>query len=326
MDDRRSDVSKKESARGSRSGRRRLRHVAAAAIVLALAIGALAGRLRPDRTWPAGNRDLVIVHITDTHLSSDPNGPVATPWIHKIIIDGYKLHRKCLGKSVALFEEAVRLVNEKVHPDLVVITGDIVDRANDVKAWKEADRIIREIESPVLVVQGDHDAPAGAKMFEKYCGPLYRETVIGETPFFVLPFNADEATLRRFGRDFAGTPSRTGLKVLCIHRMLKASWLMRKLSKAFYCPTLLSPHRAWLLKMLHGSKDKVLVLCGHSHTNYVSRDGNILHVCTSALVEYPHEIRVLYVTGNRVRDRVLRLSRLRKMKPRPRKRRKGREW
>jgi len=299
MGDRRSDVSKKESARGSRSGRRRLRHVAAAAIVLALAIGALAGRLRPDRTWPAGNRDLVIVHITDTHLSSDPNGPVATPWIHKIIIDGYKLHRKCLGKSVALFEEAVRLVNEKVHPDLVVITGDIVDRANDVKAWKEADRIIREIESPVLVVQGDHDAPAGPEMFEKHCGPLYRTTTVKGTPFFVLPFNADNATLNRFESDLARTESGSGLKVLCVHRMLKAAWLMRKLSKAFCCPTLLSPRRAQLLKVLRSCQDRVLVLRGYSHTNYVNRDGNILHVCTSALVECPHEMRVLRLSALR---------------------------
>jgi len=291
--------------------RRRVLRIAAALFVAGVAWFAVAAwRNRDGR-----NADLVVVHLTDLHLSTRPNGATDTPWTHKIIIGGYKLHRKCLGRSVELFEEAVRLVNEKVHPDLVVITGDIVDQAKDINAWKAAARIIREIRAPVLVVQGDHDAPAGPETFEKYCGPLYRTAVIKGVPFFVLPFNADEATLNRFEHDCAGTTSASGLKVLCIHRMLKASWLMRKLSKAFYCPTLLSPHRARLLRTLRNSQDNVLVLCGHSHTNYVSRDGNILHVCTSSLAEYPHEMRVLRITGRRVESRVLRLSALRKKQP-----------
>ncbi|NOY81501.1 MAG: hypothetical protein GXP31_10915 [Kiritimatiellaeota bacterium] len=296
---------------------RRGRILRCAGTIVVVALGtwlghAVWGRVRSGEAGDA----MVIAHITDTHLSTAPSGATTTPWTHKIIVGGYKLHKKCLGRSVQLFEETVRLINEKVQPDLVVITGDIVDRAGDAAAWREAARIIREIEAPVLVAQGDHDAPAGPEAFRKYCGPLYCKTAIRGVPFFALPFKANEATLQRFEQDFSRASSRIGLKVLSIHRMLKASWLMRELSRAFYCPTLLSPHRAELLQILHRDTGQVLVLCGHSHTNTVSRDGNILHVCTSSLVEYPHEIRLVYLTGRRVRSRVVRLSSLRKQRSR----------
>ncbi len=281
---------------------------------LAAALGIGAAACYSVNAWRRpcrGKSDLVVVQLTDLHLSTRPGGPTRTPWFCKISVDGYKLHRKCLGNSIRLFRRAVRVINEQIHPDLVVITGDIVDRPGDAGAWEQAGRILHQIRAPLLVVQGDHDAGAGPKMFEKYCGPLYRSTVVHGIPFFVLPYNADRATLARFARDFSRAPSATGLAVVCIHRMLKAPWLMRTLSKKFYGSVLLSPHQQQLVRLLHAARGRVLVLCGHSHTDYVKQDGNILHVCTSALVEYPHEIRVLCIRGNQVHSRLLRIDRSR---------------
>jgi len=263
--------------------------------------------IAPDRIIdrPA---DLTIVHLTDLHLSTKANGNVETPWTHKIMVGGYKLHRKCLGRTASLLEQAVQAINTRIQPDVVVITGDIVDRGSDEVAFEKARELIRQIQCPVIVAEGDHDVAGKRHPFEQYFGERDGVRTVKGHELLFIPFAPSQATLARLEGRTTGSRSK-GLKVLCMHRMLRASPLMKKLSKK-YCSTILSPSRDAVLAMLKDSDGQFLVLCGHSHTNYRKTDGNILHLCTSSLAEYPHELRIVKITDGKIANKVLRIDKI----------------
>lgn len=254
--------------------------------------------------------DLTVVHLTDLHLSSR-GGVTATPWTHKIVIDGYKLHRTCTGKSLDLLAQAVAVINGKIKPDVVVITGDIVDSGDDVEALEKGATILRRLNCPVIIAKGDHD-PAGTDAntgrWMPALGPLDGVTNVNGVDFFYIPFESDGGTFKRLADSISGAQGKNQPKFLCLHRMLYASWLMQAFSKRTYGSQLLSPDRETILEVLGKSSDRWLVLCGHSHTNYETTRGNITEFCTSSLAEYPHELRILKVKGGDVRTAVVRLD------------------
>ena len=297
-------MKKVEAAREAPEGRRSLPTLALVAVVLAGLLTSCA-LTAPDRaiSRPA---DLTIVHLTDLHLSSTAGGNVGTPWTHKIIVGGYKLHRKCLGRTASLLEQAVQAINTRIRPDVVVITGDIVDRGSDEAAFRKARELIRQIQCLVVVVEGDHDVGGEGHPFARYLGERDGVRTMKGHDFFFIPFAPDRGTLARLESRIAG-PRPGNLGILCMHRMLRASYLMKKLSRK-YCSTILSPSKDAVLAMLKGSNERFLVLCGHSHTNYRRKDGRILHLCTSSLAEYPHELRIVKITGGKVATKVLRLD------------------
>ena len=45
-----------------------------------------------------GDAELTVAQLSDLHLASS-GGIQETPWVNKIIIGGYKLHKPCIGKS-----------------------------------------------------------------------------------------------------------------------------------------------------------------------------------------------------------------------------------
>lgn len=254
--------------------------------------------------------DLTIVHLTDLHLSSRTNTYDDVHWTHKVSIGGYKLHKTRLGKSISLFEQAIRLINTRIRPDIVVITGDTVNSGSDEAAFRKARELVQRIECPVIVTDGDHD-PAGGKgsLFGKHFGSGEGSLTLKGCNFFFMPYESDEAALQRLGRRISDSNSGK-YSVLCMHRMLRASFIMKKLSKK-YTSTILSPNRERILDIMEKNRsEKFVVLCGHSHTNYQKKDGNIFHICTSSLAEYPHEFRVVKFIDGKIKTGVYRLSML----------------
>jgi len=249
------------------------------------------------------NAELTVVHLTDLHLST--RGRVTdTPWTHKIAIGGYKLHKPCTGKSFDLLEKAVAVVNGKIKPDVVVITGDIVDRGDDGEALKKGAEIIRKLNCPVVIAQGDHDKVGDR--WESVFGNRDGLSEVKGFSFFHIPFESDAGTFKRLEERINGAQGKNRTKFLCMHRMLYASWLMNALSKRFYGRTaLLSPDHETIVNVLGKTADRWIVLCGHSHTTHEETHGNITEFCTSSLAEYPHELRILKVKGGKIRTAVV---------------------
>jgi len=253
--------------------------------------------------------ELTVVHLADLHLSTI--GKVTeTPWTHKIEIGGYKLHKTCTGKSFELFERAVASINEKIKPDLVVITGDLVDRGDDVEALKKGHETLGKLKCPLLISKGDHDVaskPENKPSFESVFGKLSGSKSAKGHSFIYIPFESNEETFKELEKNISA--SGNGINFLCMHRMLWASWGMNELSKK-YCSTLLSPDSDKIIKLLGNSPGHWVVLCGHSHTNYKDTSGNITELCTSSLAEYPHELRIVKVKDGKVSTNVVALDTL----------------
>jgi len=253
--------------------------------------------------------DLTLVHLADLHLSSR-GGPRDTPWTHKIVIGGYKLHQPCTGRAIELLERAVDVIHRQIKPDAVLVSGDVIDSGNDLEALKTASRILRRLRCPVIVARGYHDAAwrAGARrVWEPEFGPADGMIEVDGVDLFHLPFAPGADALARLRQGAGGRGARAAPRVLCLHRMLYPSRLMDRLSKQ-YCRSLVDPRRDRIIEIIAGTPGAWLVLTGHSHTNHEYAGGNTIELCTASLAEYPHELRIIKMSGGQVHTRIMMLD------------------
>jgi 3',5'-cyclic AMP phosphodiesterase CpdA len=74
--------------------------------------------------------------------------------------------------NAALAEQVVREAHE-LAPDLVVVSGDFVQRADFVSQWQTAAAFLGSLPTPRLVVPGNHDVPL-YNPFNRLFRPLHR--------------------------------------------------------------------------------------------------------------------------------------------------------
>lgn len=238
----------------------------------------------------------LIVHMTDLHVSSQaPESWKSTPLHHKVILGGYKLHRINHYYNKEMLHRAVNLINDRINPELVVISGDLADSRSDKAAYEYVHQELQSLSTDYSVVLGDHDlSPDQNKAWaEKWFsrGPNLQETgsfrIIELPPY---PTKKDVAWLKR------KLDQDSDKKIIINqHRMLKAPPLMNLLSK-IYVPSILSPKNKEILELIESHPHIRLVLTGHSHTNYTTRKNGKVFITTSSLAEYPFEIRLIWIT------------------------------
>jgi len=247
------------------------------------------------------------VHLTDLHL--DTNGKVSdTDWAHKLEIGGYKLHKPCTGKSFELLEKAVENINSKVKPDVVVITGDVINHKDDIAAMKKGRDILDRLNCPYIIARGDHEfprKPGQEGLFESVFGKLDGIRSVKGFDFIYMPYEQDKKNIERL-KVFAGKKG-SPFTFLCLHRMLFTSWGMNGLGK-IYCRTLVAPDSEEILELLEENTGTWVVLCGHSHTNYEGSEGNVTELCTASLAEYPHEMRIIKVKDGELFTEVVEIN------------------
>ena len=97
-----------------------------------------------------------IVHITDSHIGAK----------------SYNTSRD--------LESAVKIINF-IHPALIVHTGDLIDGGVGSKnetlineRYKEAFTILSDLESPIFIINGNHEDYAGMPRWEAYMGSIYQ--------------------------------------------------------------------------------------------------------------------------------------------------------
>lgn len=253
--------------------------------------------------------EFTAVHLTDLHLASDSN-VTETPWTNKIIIGGYKLHKPCTGRAFQLLAKAVTLINDKIKPDIVVVTGDLTNNGDDTEALKTGLELLSLLKCPVIIAKGDHDVAKKAEsknVFESLFGPLDGFTILKGYSLFYIPHESNPETLKRLEKGISETQNSKAIRFLCMHRMLYASWGMKTLSKK-YASTLLAPDNEMIMDILKKSSGQWIVLCGHSHTNYENTEGNITELCTASLAEYPHELRIVKIKAEKLYTKIINID------------------
>ncbi len=204
----------------------------------------------------------LLVQITDTHIEAPG----------KLLYDTLDTARH--------LQESVHEINAmKPQPDLVMVTGDLVEHPSEA-SYEHFAALVGPVRAPVYLLPGNHDDPQ--VMLEMF----------GDTPLFP----ATHATLQYVIDDFS-------VRILVLNSHYQGSelpdfgahrlqWLEETLAESDR-PTLIAIHHPpmitgigfidmvgphWFAGMRDAIKQNpqvALVICGHGHTDLVGRIGTV---------------------------------------------------
>lgn len=203
-----------------------------------------------------------LVQLTDTH-----------------IVDPGKLLYGKVDTATHL-AEAVKQINRMFpQPDLVMITGDLVEQPG-AAAYENFANLLQPLQAPVFVIPGNHDDPG--MMCEHFCGsPMFPGTdqtyqyAIEDFAFRVLALNSHYP-----GSELPGFDE---------HRL---AWLAKALGESDR-PTLIAIHHPpmqtgiefidmvgaqWyrgFSELLAQHPQVQLIISGHGHSDTFGRNGNV---------------------------------------------------
>jgi 3',5'-cyclic AMP phosphodiesterase CpdA len=204
----------------------------------------------------------LLVQITDTHIQ--PRGELLYGQV---------------DTSVHLREIVSEINRFKPTPDLLVVTGDLVEKACE-ESYAHFRELIAPIRIPVYVLPGNHDDPA--MMAEIFSDSLHFP-VDDETYQYAI--RTDDFRLLALNSHAGGSelPELDGAHL---------DWLIRELPKST-APTILALHHPpfktgiefidmggtdWfqgLKQVLQGHHNVHLAICGHCHTDMAGRIANV---------------------------------------------------
>ena len=247
---------------------------------------------------------LKIVQLTDVHYSSHGTNKGARM-------------RACSG---ALLQDAVCQINAMPDVDVVVFSGDSIDTP-DKQNLIEFAKIANNLKYPWYNALGNHEAGVcGGLSKEKYFQVLSSINLNYSTFAFLKPY-------------YVITPKKD-YKVIFLDGVIDSkisangyfsaeqlAWFDKKLTDYSDKKVIVVQHfpvvepikspshkilnDAEYLKVLDKHHNVVAVLAGHYHCPRVVKRNGVVHVATSALVQYPNAFRVITIyeepTGTKVK-------------------------
>jgi len=219
---------------------------------------------------------MLVAQITDLHLGFDPGVP--DEFNHQRFVRALDMLR-----SMAL------------RPDLLLVTGDIVESGDDQEAYVRYRESIRDLPFPVYHVLGNHDGRAA--FFATF--PELR------TPDGFLHYAIEDHPVRILVLDTLEEGRHGG--AFCKRR---AAWLRARLDEAPHQPTLLVLHHPpiatgipwltedaaapWIAQLRHiveVRRNIVAIVAGHVHRPIVTNwAGTTLIVCPSTAPQVALEL------------------------------------
>lgn len=204
----------------------------------------------------------LLVQITDTHIL--PPG--------ELLYGG--------TDTAAHLSECVQQINfTQPLPDVVLITGDLVERG-DKAGYRHFINLIKPLKMPAYVIPGNHDNPQ--IMLEAF----------SDTPHFPANDNTFQYAVENFPFRILALNSRSEGTELPEFDERRLSWLQDQLSRSDK-PTLIALHHPpmttgielidmggpdWfqgLRSVLAEHEQTRLVICGHCHTDLCGRIGKV---------------------------------------------------
>ncbi len=206
---------------------------------------------------------MILAQITDTHVS-EPGAP---------LYDRGRTHER-------LREAVAHLNGLDPAADLVLVTGDLVDRTS-VAEYEIFREIIADLEAPTYLLPGNHDNRDNLRQVFPDHGYL------GSSGF--MQYSLEDWPLRIIALDTLRTGWPSGR--LCEERL---NWLQEKLDQAPARPTLIAMHHPpfrtglnamdkmgldgveELAQLLRGYDNIEAVICGHLHREITHRFANTI--------------------------------------------------
>lgn len=238
---------------------------------------------------------LKFTHISDVHLSDKSKDT------------SYKL----LASSRELFDDSLKEINCIPNLDFVFVTGDMTDRPKEDMILEFMDKM-NSLKYPWYSTLGNHDIAIGGPMTKKKYLSILKE----KNPNY------------KFENTYYSFIPKKGFRVIAldgnIDTMITANgkipkeqldWLDTELSKSqklnetpliFLHFPLSEPFPSFHHKILNSDefygvlkryKMPIAIFSGHYHTTKITKECNLLHVSTPALVSYPNAFRAVTVTN-----------------------------
>ena len=238
---------------------------------------------------------LRFVHMSDSHLTTTRQDTIF----------------KALSSSKPLLEDAVMQINNLKGIDFVIQTGDTIDRPNesDIMMYMS---IMNQLKYPWFIAFGNHDLSVG--------GDINREKYLTLLNSHNKNFN--------FNTSYYSFKPKKGYKVIILDAVDNSKitgngifpkeqleWLDKELKSAKKDTVLIflhhpivepysSPHHKILntdefYAIIDKYKNPIGIFTGHYHATKITKEKNIVHVSTPALVTYPNAFRLVNVTNYR---------------------------
>ncbi len=234
---------------------------------------------------------LKFAQVSDNHLSTDT------------VNKAYRL----TAQSGQLLDDAIEVINQTPNLDFVFFTGDIIDVPFE-KNMKLFFEHVNKLKYPYYAVPGNHDLCLG--------GYLNRR-------LYVQLMNEYNKTYK-FNKTYYSFTPKVGFKVIALDPIIdtrltaqgelpeeQLEFLDKELASAgnntvliFMHVPLKQPfssdsHRLVnadeMYSILKKYNNPIGLFTGHYHTTKVTKEGNLVHVSTPALISYPNAFRFVTV-------------------------------
>jgi len=240
-----------------------------------------------------------IVHITDTHCSTTTRVPAGKPTRGQpLSLGGIKtVHWKDLPHSFQILEETVGWVNEKIEPDLVLVTGDITNGDAPLADMEKAKQILDKLKCAYYPCKGNHDAK---ESYDRVFGKRNYSVEYKGWRFIVFT-DCPTAEDVKWLRNEAGKAPAKPL-IFCTHYLVYCDPIVRtgiRLARNLEVVM----HRAEEVDaVLREQRTFVLAISGHVHSPFFFQADEAApgYLTTDSLCEPPHEFRVLDVYPDRI--------------------------
>lgn len=240
-------------------------------------------------------KDVKFVQITDSHFSTT--------------VDDYS--QREVENSKNILEKTIKDINTIPNVDFVVFTGDNIDQSNDTDL-KNFLKIANKLNAPYYVVIGNHEVFKSQNLtkkeymkivrkYSKNCRPSGANYVFERNGLvFVVVDGAKEIIPGPAGYYKKDTLKWLD-KTLTHYKHSKVVILQHfPIVEPYYNRT----HTTYNIKdyenVLKKHSNVIAIFSGHYHANGETKKDGIYHVSTPALVEAPHNYKVVEIeTKNR---------------------------
>lgn len=253
----------------------------------------------PAVAVPPASQDtptLRIVQITDIHASQVKQNPRSRYPGDPLTND--------LVRSLPILRATVEYVNQRIRPDVVVVTGDLTDRGDDLASLREVKTCLDRLMCRYHPVIGDHDR---REVYEQvFAGKLDYGVDCGRWRLVALDANRgrlEPGTLQWLRGDLAGHRDRD--TILLLHRPIVLDEPTQRLAKDIYSVPPILENAADVQKLLGISPQVKLVLCGHIHVPSDATAGGIRFLATPALAIKPPCVRLIEISKSQIASHLL---------------------
>jgi 3',5'-cyclic AMP phosphodiesterase CpdA len=237
---------------------------------------------------------LKIIQFTDVHI--DKKNPI--------------LKARMYPESIKLLKAGVDQANAIKDTDLVVFSGDLVNTSNKDDLFTFM-KTANKLDFPWIATTGNHDIGIS--------GGISKSEFIKLLSSHNLNINSNKTY-------YSYVPKK-GYIVICLDGVIdkiitangmfdneQLKWLDKTLteykkSKAIIVQhfPIVEPYASLSHKVLNGERymdvikkhqNVIAILSGHYHATKVTKVGNIVHISTPALIEYPNAFRVIKINDN----------------------------